>query len=196
MLACLAVLAAIMLPTLAKSKARSSRIGCTNCMKQIGLAFRTWSIDNNYRLPMQVAVTNGGTMELVSSGLVYPHFLVMSNELSTPRMLLCPNDEKRSYATNFADLRDRNLSYFVNMDATNEDASSLLSGDRNITNRAHAGRRVVSLTKADTIAWTKEIHLEKGHLGFGDGRVDSFSNGSVGAAIKIGDGATNWLAVP
>jgi hypothetical protein len=91
---------------------------------------------------------------------------------------------------------DRNLSYFVNMDATNGDGSILLSGDRNITNRARAGNRLVSLTKADSIAWTKEIHQEKGHLGFGDGRVDSFANGSVAAAVRIGDGTTNWLAVP
>jgi hypothetical protein len=166
-------------------------------MKQIGLAFRSWSIDNNDHFPMQVSVTNGGTMELVASGVVYPHFQVMSNELSTPKILRCPNDEKRSYATNFAvDLTDRNLSYFVNMDATNGDGSILLSGDRNITNGARAGHRLVSLTKADTIGWTKEIHLEKGHLGFSDGRVDSFTNGNVGAAIKIGDGTTNWLAVP
>jgi len=136
-------------------------------------------------------------MELVTSGVVYPHFQVMSNELNTPKILLCPVDEKRSYSTNFAlDLTDRNLSYFLNMNATNADGSSLLSGDRNITNRAPAGTRLVSLTKADSIAWTKEIHCEKGHLGFGDGRVDSFSNGGVGGAFKIGDGTTNWLAVP
>jgi hypothetical protein len=166
-------------------------------MKQIGLAFRTWSLDNNDRFPMQVSVTNGGTMELITSGVVYGHFEVMSNELSTPKILLCPNDEKRNCATNFGvDLRDTNLSYFVNTDATNGDGSSLLSGDRNITTRAPASSRLVPLTMADTIAWTKDIHSQKGRLGFGDGRVDSFSNGSVGAAIKIGAGATNWLAVP
>ncbi len=146
---------------------------------------------------MQVSVTNGGTKELVASGVVYPHFQVMSNELSTPRILLCPNDEKRSYATNFAvGLTDRNLSYFLNMNATNADGSSLLSGDRNITNRAPAGGRLVPLTKADTIAWTKDIHSKKGYLVFGDARVDLFNNGNVGAAIKIGEGTTNWLAVP
>src|SRR5205085_8808294 len=103
----IALLAAIFLPALAKSKARSSRLGCTNCLKQIGLAFRSWSLDNNDQFPMRVSVTNGGTMELVASGVVYPHFQVMSNELSTPKILLCPNDEKRSYATNFAvDLTD------------------------------------------------------------------------------------------
>ena len=194
--ACLALLAAIFLPALARSNARSARVGCSSNMKQIGVAFRTWSLDNNDHFPMQVSVTNGGTMELVASGAVYPHFQVMSNELSTPKVLLCPNDNKRGYATNFLSLTDTNLSYFANMDATNADGSSLLSGDRNITNKASAGGRLVSLTKAGTIAWTKEIHTEKGYLGFADGSVGLFNNGSVGAAIKIGKGTTNWLAVP
>jgi len=192
---CLAVLAAVLLPALAKSKARSSSIGCANCMKQIGLAFGTWSLDNNDRFPMQVSVTNGGTMELVAGGAVYPHFQVMSNELSTPKILLCPNDNKRGFATNFLELRDTNLSYLLNVDSSNGDGSSLLCGDRNITNRRTAGRWA-SLTKANTIGWTKEMHMGKGYLAFGDARVDLFKNGSVGEAIKIGDGITNRLAVP
>ena len=196
-IACIAVLAAIFLPALARSKARSSRLNCANCLKQIGLAFRCWSLDNNNRLPMQVTVANGGTMELVASGAVYPHFQVMSNELSTPKVLLCPNDQKRHYATNFgADLTDQKLSYFVNVDSASDDGAGLLSGDRNITNRARPISALVSLTRGDTIAWTKEMHVEKGHLGFGDGRVEAFNNGSVAAAINFGEGKTNRLAVP
>src|ERR1017187_9804541 len=71
-IACLALLAVIFLPILAKSKARSSRIGCTNNLKQIGLAFRTFAIDNDGQFPMQVSVTNGGTLELAASGVVFP----------------------------------------------------------------------------------------------------------------------------
>jgi prepilin-type processing-associated H-X9-DG protein len=195
--ACVALLAAVFLPTLAKSKARSSRISCTNCMKQIGLAFRCWAIDNNDHLPMQVSVTNGGTMELAASGLVFPHFQVMSNELSTPKILLCPEDKNRSYATSFTDnLTDKNLSYFLNIDSLQGDGSQLLSGDRNITNRAFAGSRLVNIAKGATIAWTKEIHSEQGNLGFGDGSVLGFSNRGVGAGIQIPDGVTNHLAVP
>jgi type II secretory pathway pseudopilin PulG len=193
---CILLLATIFLAALAKSKARSSRLGCVNYMKQIGLAFRTWSLDNNDHFPMQVSVANGGTLELVTNGLVSPHFQVMSNELSFSKVLVCPEDKKRSYPTNFgADLTDTKVSYFLNMDATN-DGSSLLIGDRNITNRAPAASRLVPLTRADTIAWTREIHYQKGYLGFGDGRVESFNNGSVGASVKIANGTTNRLAVP
>jgi competence protein ComGC len=197
MVAFIALLAAIFLPALAKSRAYSSRLGCANYLKQIGLAFRTWGIDNGDRFPMQVSVTNGGTMDLLASGAVYPHFLVMSNELSTPKVLLCANDEKRRYATNFAtDLSDRNLSYFVNVEAINGSGSSLLSGDRNITNKARPPIRLVSLSKADAIGWTREIHVEKGYLGFADGSVRSFDNGSWVGAIQIAEGITNRLAVP
>ncbi len=192
---CVTVLAAL-LPSLARSRARSSRLNCGSNLKHIGLSFLTWSLDNQDLLPMQVSVTNGGTMELVASGVVYPHFEVMSNELSTPKILLCPNDEKRIYATNFVGLRDTNVSYFVNMEATKGDGSRLLCGDRNITNRAGPGSRLLPLTAADTIGWTKEMHREKGYLGFGDGNVYSYANGGVRGAISVGGGGTNWLAVP
>jgi len=166
-------------------------------MKQIGLSVRCWAIDNNDHTPMQVSVTNGGTMELAASGVVFPHFQVISNELSTPRILLCPEDKNRSYATNFtSDLTDKNLSYFLNLDAVMGDGSSLLTGDRNITNRASAGSHLVDMKKGTTIAWTKELHSEQGYLGFGDGRVDGFSNRGVGAGIHMPDGVTNHLAVP
>src|ERR1035441_3651077 len=96
---------------------------------------------------MQVSVTNGGTMELVASGLVFPHFRVVSNELSTPRILVCPIDKNKTSATNFeSDLKDRNLSYFINVDAIAGNGSSLLCGDRNLRNKALAGSRFVRIS--------------------------------------------------
>jgi len=44
---------------------------------------------------MQVSATNGGTMELVNSGVVWVHFAVMSNELNTPKYSL-PADKRRA----------------------------------------------------------------------------------------------------
>ncbi len=54
-LACLLVLAAVFLPALAKSNGRSSRLNCNNNMKQIGLSFLTWSLDNGDHFPMRVS---------------------------------------------------------------------------------------------------------------------------------------------
>jgi prepilin-type processing-associated H-X9-DG protein len=197
MIATVVLVAAVLLPPLARSKARTKKVGCTSNMKQIEGAFRTWAIDHNDHLPMQVSVTNGGTMELVASGAVFPHFQVMSNELYTPKILRCPEDEKRSWTTNFtSDFTDKHLSYFLNLDPVYEDGSSLLSGDRNITNRASAGSRLVNLTKDTTIAWTKELHSEQGNLCFGDGSVHGFTNGTVITRLQIPDGVTNRLTVP
>lgn len=196
LMVCIVTLCAIILPVLAKARARSSRIGCSNNLKNITLAFRVWSTDNEDKWPMQVSVTNGGTRELVASGAVHPHFKAMSNELSTPKILNCPQDKGRVYAADFVNLKDWNLSYFINLDARYEDGSGLLCGDRNLTNRPRPGYRPVPLTHADRLAWDMRIHNKKGYMAFGDGRVGVFTNATVGKDIKIGDGTTNWLAVP
>jgi hypothetical protein len=64
---------------------RSSRLGCVNNLKQIGLAIRTWAIDNDGHFPFNLSTNAGGTMEfcgLDSDGFdtnAARHFQVMSN---------------------------------------------------------------------------------------------------------------------
>src|ERR1041385_764656 len=71
-IACLSLLAALVLPALARrSHCGGAKINCTNNLKQIGLAMRTWALDNNDKNPMQVSVTNGGAMEIVGSGKAF-----------------------------------------------------------------------------------------------------------------------------
>lgn len=88
---CLVLVGSLLPGVMRRARARSSRLNCVNNLKQIGLAFKTWSLDNSYRFPMSVSVTNGGSLEFVGSGQVFPHFQVMSNELSTPKILVCPD---------------------------------------------------------------------------------------------------------
>ena len=196
-IACMMVAATIFLSILAKSGARSSKLGCTNNLKQIGLAFRTFAIDNDGHYPMHESLTNGGSMELVSNGLVFPHFRVMSNELSTPKILACPSDQNKTYATNFdSGLTDTHLSYFINVDAVEENGSSLLCGDRNLNNKAPAGSRFFCLSNTSVIGWTRKIHGKKGNLCFVDGSVVGFTNGDVGLTLRMPAGVINRLAVP
>src|ERR1051325_11361613 len=89
-----AILGSLVVPAyLARNRRCSCRINCTNNLKQTGLSFKQWSLDMQDRFPWQVPVTNGGTMELVNSGAAWVHFMVMSNELNTPKVLFCPQDK-------------------------------------------------------------------------------------------------------
>src|SRR5687767_10814554 len=94
--AVLAALVAMLLPAIARPK-RHNRpmINCRNNLKQIGLSFRQWALDNNDKYPAQVPTNSGGAMELAQQGFVWPILQVMSNELNTPKILVCPEDKER-----------------------------------------------------------------------------------------------------
>jgi prepilin-type N-terminal cleavage/methylation domain-containing protein len=53
-IAIIGVLAAIMLPAMARAKAKANRIGCVNNLRQVGLAFNLFANDNKDRLPWQL----------------------------------------------------------------------------------------------------------------------------------------------
>ncbi|HEY5345842.1 MAG TPA: prepilin-type N-terminal cleavage/methylation domain-containing protein, partial [Verrucomicrobiae bacterium] len=93
------VLAAMILPNLAGSQ-KSPRIGCVNYLKQIGLSYRIWAGDNGDKYPFHLSVTNGGTLGLANGRNAWINFLVMSNQLSTPKILHCPSDTDKIAAIN------------------------------------------------------------------------------------------------
>ena len=70
-------------------------------------------------------------MEFGAGDGVYHHFQVMSNELNTPVILVCPSDV-RGFARDFSSLRNANISYFVNLDAGEATPAMPLCGDRNL----------------------------------------------------------------
>ena len=209
--AIIGILAAILLPTLSRAKARSSRISCVCNLKQVGVAFRTWALDHNDKYPMQVSVTNGGTMELTSYQMVYAHFTVMSNELSTPKVLFCPSDtdHSRTPATDFPGLpggsgkpiisfvSDTNLSYFVGIDATDLLPQMLLTGDDNLAiGGVPMKSRLVTLGNDAAISWTKERHVYQGNIALADGSVQQVSASRLRGALSNTGVATNRLALP
>jgi hypothetical protein len=113
-----AILSGMLLPALSQAKGKAAEIGCANNMKMIGLSFRTWAIDHNDKFPFNVSTNLGGTLELCAPGPdgfdknAAMHFLVMSNELSTPSILVCPSD-KRPAAMDWAHLGAANVTYQV-----------------------------------------------------------------------------------
>ena len=211
---CLAVLAVIVLPALARRNHSCMRINCVNNLKQIGLSYRTWALDNQDKYPMQVSVTNGGTMELVNSGPAFVHYLVMSNELSTPKILICPQDgdPNRTSATTFSQplgpqsgsippqvpfTNDNYLSYFVGVDANQDLPNALLSGDRNLSvDRIPVTRGMQRVWTNSTVTWVKPAHDGKGNICMADGSVQQIKNSGFRAVLSHSGMSTNRLIIP
>ena len=116
-IAIIAILAGMLLPALAKAKAKAQRISCVNNLKQVGTAFRLWAGDYGERFPFNVPVKDGGTLEFCAPGPsdfdanAWRHFQVLSNELHTPKILVCPSDQTNSVAVDFEHFGALNVSY-------------------------------------------------------------------------------------
>ena len=177
---------------------RSTEIQCVNNLKQIGLAFRIWEGDNGGKLPMQVPANMGGAMEPARRGNVARIFQVMSNELSTPRILVCPADADRSVANGFVSGFDNShVSYFAGLDANDLEWQGLLSGDDNF---AINGRPVKSglllLATNAPVSWTDARHVNQGNIGLADGSVQTTGSSSLRQLLVQTGVATNRLAIP
>lgn len=148
---------------------RSQRINCVSNLKQIGLAMRMWANDNGDQFPWEVALAKKGTLELADSPDVYRHFLAVSNELNSPKILACPTDTKVTRVTDWPSLGNTNLSYFIGLDADESRPQSILSGDRNITGGQFVTNRVMRFTKDSPASWGADLHEHEGNIALGDG---------------------------
>jgi hypothetical protein len=177
-----------------------TRIHCVSNLKQVALASRLWANDHGDKFPWQVSTSAGGTLELVASGGAYRQFLALSNELTSPKVLACPSDKRRTRADDYLkDYKsDSNVSYFVSLDSfvrrnptevygdllapgwrTNSFARSpetILSGDRNITGGTLARTGIMTFDSSESAGWAKGAHDAMGNLVFADGSAQQVSS--------------------
>jgi len=209
-IAIIAILAAMLLPALAAAKRKAQRINCVSNLKQDVLAFKMWAGDNNGNYPMAIATSLGGGSEYVNVGTAIPAngvqqlFCVMTNELSTPKVIYCPSDSMGTpvnfQATNeWNGISDKNVSYFVGETPLESAPSMMLLGDHNVsshgTGAAYGSGKAVGVqyTTAASWAWTaNDVHLRAGNYGLTDGSASQASIGSFQAAlINATNGVSN-----
>lgn len=151
-------------------------INCASMLKQVSLASRMWSNDNSDRFPWQVSTNEGGTLEFAESPEVFRHFDVMSNELSSPKVLVCPRDTERLRASRFGPpLANSNLSYFVGIEASETKPQSILTGDRNLIGGVTNGALLIFLSNS-LPRWEASIHTNQGNIALGDGSAQQLTD--------------------
>lgn len=190
------MLIGMLLPALAPARSKSSRIKCVNNLKSIGLSFRIFATDHQDHFPMEISTKQGGSLEFLG-GPASRHFVVMSNELATPAVIVCPDDPMRRAARSFSAVRETNVSYFVGLRATLDKPQDILAGDRNLTtNGVPVSPGVVELTTNVVVGWSSEIPHGVGSVAMADGSVQQWPLRRLADLLRGTDHAPVRLAVP
>jgi prepilin-type N-terminal cleavage/methylation domain-containing protein/prepilin-type processing-associated H-X9-DG protein len=212
------ILAASLLPALARTRPQAQRIACANNLKQVGLAFRTWAAANGGRMPMSIPRAQGGDADDVgrrsltasqsTSQGVSKMFLTMSNELTTPKILYCPAEFEasvRQMAATFSGIQtgavskvlytnDLNISYFIGVDASEASPRMFLTGDHNLGDNGNPPTSAFGTAPNTSPAGTRFFVCLGTNFaaGSGPGWTDNVHSrqGNVGMA----DGSVEWFS--
>ena len=194
-IAIIAILASLLLPALARAKAKAKDIACVNNHKQVDMGFRLWSGDQGDKMPWALDVGLGGA---ANSGDWTDNFRVLSNEVRNPSLLFCPREVSkiRHAATNWTSLDGYlNISYFFGTNTMPAKAQVILLGDRNVSGGGGGLEPSWSVFLGTSIdaAWDNTLHVFQGTLAMADGAVKKTNTRTLREQIsaEISWGVTN-----
>ncbi len=150
------------------------RIHCVNNLKNVGLAFRIFATDNDDRFPYELEEQSGGTRpSRMEPPALWKQFLVLSNELSIPKLLACPDDRARPPISQWTEFtNNQHLSYHLGVETLAGRPDLVLSGDRNVSlSGVPLENMTVNLGSDSRIAFDRRLHRECGNVLMSDGSV-------------------------
>jgi hypothetical protein len=182
----------------------AARIKCVGNNKQLGLSYRVWANDNDDKYPYWSPTRDdGGARRIANPAFMndsnaWTHFLIMSNEIGSAKVLMCPTDRERhnnmcvDFSSNsvppnfgFDFQKNRGTSYFIGLDADETRPQVILGGDRNIvTNASNLRGSVVSVPSARPTGWTRDLHGFCGNAMTADGSVQQMNNAMLDASVS------------
>ena len=196
-IAIIGVLAAMLLPALARAKTKSNRLKCVNNLGQLHKAFVGFANDHQQRLPWQLTPRNlknqFGTQDPHSTDAVFS-LRAMKREISTPKILVSPCDpigqapnelaqeNWKTYDTKTGKLIPcMAVSYFLTLGADFARPNTLLAGTKNLTAMDLATAKWAGANESSAQAQAlASLDASQGQVVFSDGSARMANNSDFG----------------
>ena len=200
-------------PTVHRQPGKAQRIKCVSNLKNVALAIRIHAVDHDGLYPGPYFLSNSVDFASLSAA---DYFGLISNQLSTPKILVCPSDGS-TFTTNSPPKEPAaKISYFGSLTATDSTpefvtnqsgesgvvlpgtpSTTFLAGDRNLQINGHPlPPGLAKLRKDSALSWSTAMHNEEGNIAMADGSVHQFTSPALRQAMASSEVEINLILIP